>query len=95
MIRYVTLIRFTEQGARAIKNSTARAQAFRKAAEKAGLRVEAQLWTAGSCDGVLILNGRDERQVLGAIAKLVAAGNVRTETMRAFDAAEFSRIVRQ
>jgi uncharacterized protein with GYD domain len=92
MARYVTFIRFTDQGARALKNSPARALDFRKAAEKAGLTVEAQLWTAGSCDGVLILSG-DEQNLLRCLAQLVALGNVRTETMRAFDAREFKDVV--
>jgi uncharacterized protein with GYD domain len=92
MARYVTLIRFTDQGARALKNSPARALDFRKAAEKAGITVEAQLWTAGSCDGVLILSG-DEQNLLRCLAQLVALGNVRTETLRAFDAREFKDVV--
>ena len=92
MARYVTLIRFTEQGARAIKNSTVRAEAFRKAAEKAGVKVEKQLWTVGACDGILILSADDAEQALATIAGLAAAGNVRTETMQAFEAAEFAEI---
>jgi uncharacterized protein with GYD domain len=92
MARYVSLIRFTDQGARALKKSAARASGFRKAAEKAGISVEAQLWTAGSCDGVLILNG-DEAKILRCLAQLGALGNVRTETLRAFDPREFKAIV--
>jgi uncharacterized protein with GYD domain len=68
MARYVTLIRFTEQGARGIKQSASRAGAFRKAAEKAGVTVEAQLWTVGACDGVLILRG--DEKVLRQLADL-------------------------
>lgn len=92
MARYVSLIRFTDQGARALSNSATRATAFRKAAEKAGLTVESQLWTAGACDGVLILSG-DEKKILRCLAQLVALGNVRTETLRAFDAAEVQTVV--
>ena len=92
MARYVSLIRFTDQGARALKKSAARASGFRKAAEKAGISVEAQLWTAGSCDGVLILNG-DEAKILRCLAQLGALGNVRTETLPAFDPREFKAIV--
>ena len=92
MARYVSLIRFTDQGARALKKSAARALGFRKAAQKAGIVVEAQLWTAGSCDGVLILSG-DEKKVLRCLAQLVALGNVRTETLQAFDAQEFQALV--
>ena len=91
MARYVSLIRFTDQGARAISKSTARALAFKKAAEKAGIAVEAQLWTVGACDGVLILSG-DEKNVLRCLTQLAALGNARTETMQAFDAKEFKAI---
>ena len=92
MARYVTLIRFTDQGARNMKKSPARALAFTKAAHKAGVTVESQLWTLGSCDGVLILSG-DEKKILRCVAQLAAPGNVRTETLRAFDAKEFRGIV--
>jgi uncharacterized protein with GYD domain len=92
MARYVSLLRFTEQGARAVKKSAARAAGFRKMAERAGVAVEAQLWTAGSCDGLLVLSG-DEQKILGCLAQLVALGNVRTETLRAFDPREFQVVV--
>lgn len=92
MARYVSLIRFTDKGASALKKTTARALDFRKSVEKAGITVEAQLWTIGSCNGVLILNG-DEKKILRWLAQLAAQGNVRTETLRAFDAAEIKSIV--
>ncbi|MBI3413917.1 MAG: GYD domain-containing protein [Verrucomicrobia bacterium] len=93
MARYVILIRFTEQGAQNMKKSPTRALAFRKAAEKAGVTVESQLWTTGACDGTLILSG-DGQKILRCVAQLASLGNVRTETMQAFDAAEFSAITR-
>ena len=91
MARYVTLIRFTDQGARGIKKSPVRGLAFINAARKAGVTVESQLWTVGSCDGVLILSG-DERKILRALTQLAGQGNVRTETLQAFDAKEFKAI---
>jgi uncharacterized protein with GYD domain len=87
MARYVTLIRFTDQGARAIRKTATRALAFKKAVEKTGVTVESQLWTAGACDGVLILSG-DEKKILRCLTQLASLGNVRTETLRAFDARE-------
>ena len=92
MARYVTLLRFTDQGARRLKQSPARAVAFKNSVEKTGLKVEAQLWTAGTRDGVLILSG-DERKILRTLSQLAALGNVRTETFQAFDAKEFKAIV--
>lgn len=91
MARYVTLLRFTAEGTREIKKSTSRAVAFKKAAEKAGVTVETQLWTVGAYDGVLILSG-DEKNILRSITQLVALGNVQTETLPAFDADEFKAI---
>ena len=92
MTRYLALLKFTEQGASRIDKSTARAAAFREAAGKAGVTVEAQYWTTGSYDGVLILSAENETNALRCIAALAAAGNVRTETLRAFDAREFGAI---
>ena len=93
MARYITLIRFTEQGAKNIKNSPSRSAAFKMAAEKAGVKVEAHYWTMGACDGVLVLSADDETKALHCLTELAAAGNVRTETMRAFDANEFGAIL--
>jgi uncharacterized protein with GYD domain len=91
MPKYITLIRFTEQGAKNIKHLTARA--FAEAVSKAGVNVEAQYWTAGSFDGALVLSADAERKVLHALTELAAAGNVRTETLQAFDAKEFEAMV--
>jgi uncharacterized protein with GYD domain len=88
MARYVTLIRFTDEGARKMKKSHERALAFTKAAQKAGVTVEVQLWTLGSCDGLLVLSG-DENKIVRCVSQLAALGNVRTETLPAFKATEF------
>lgn len=93
MARYVSLLRFTPQGVQNIKKSPARAAAFRKAAEKAGVKVEAQFWTTGAYDGVLILSAANETKALSVIAALAASGNVSTQSLQAFDAKEFKAIV--
>ena len=93
MPRYLSLIKFTEQGAKNLKQSTARAAAFRNAAEKAGVKIEGQYWTVGAYDGALILRADDEQKALRCITELAALGNVRTETMQAFIDTEFGAIV--
>lgn len=92
MARYLTLIRFTDQGVKQLKKSTARARAFVRSAAKAHVTVEAQYWTSGSLDGVIILSG-DESDVVRVLTRLAVLGNVRTETLRAYDAAEFDALV--
>lgn len=94
MARYISLLRFTEQGAKNLKKSTARAHAFDKLAAKAGVQVEGQYWTMGDYDGVLILSADSEEKVLHLLGTLASLGNVRTATMQAFTDGEFDGIVK-
>lgn len=94
MARYVVLIRFTEKGARAVRQSTTRAHAFDKAAGKAGVKIEAQYWTLGQYDGVLILSADTPEKALHCLTELASGGAVKTETLAAFTDAEFDAIAR-
>ncbi len=93
MARYITLLQFTDQGAKHVKQSTARAHAFDQLAAKAGVQVEGQYWTMGQCDGVLILCAESEKKILHLLTELAALGNVRTRTMQAFVDKEFDEII--
>lgn len=92
MPRYISLLRFTEKGAKEIKKSINRAHAFDRAAEKVGVKVEGQYWTLGGYDGVLIINADDPVKALRLLAELSAQGNVRSDTMLAFSDQEFDRL---
>jgi uncharacterized protein with GYD domain len=92
MARYISLLRFTEQGAKNVKKSTDRAHAFDKLAAKSGVKVEGQYWTMGKYDGVLILSAETEEKVLHLLTALASLGNVRTATMQAFSDEEFDII---
>ena len=94
MTRYLTLLRFTEQGAKNIKDSPSRAAAFKEDAARAGVKVEGQYWTVGAYDGALILSADDESKILRVLTALAGKGNVRTETLRAFDEGEFASLTR-
>jgi uncharacterized protein with GYD domain len=94
MARYITLLNFTDQGARNMKDSTNRAHTFDALAEKSGVRIAGQYWTLGRFDGVLILEADDEKKILQALAALGALGNVRTQTMPAYVDKEFDAIVK-
>jgi len=90
---YVCLIRFTDKGAADLRNSTSRAQAFSAAASASGVETVAQYWTVGSCDGVLIVRSDSEEKALHWLTQLDSDGYVKTETLRAFNAEEFSHIL--
>jgi uncharacterized protein with GYD domain len=92
MATYVILGNFTEQGIRNVKDSPKRAQAFREAAPKLGVTIKDIYWTVGRYDLLAIAEGTDEA-VTSALLSVGSLGNVRTQTLRAFSAAEFGRIV--
>ena len=93
MARYISLLRFTEQGAKTLKESSNRAHTFDKIAAQAGVKIQGQYWTLGAYDGVLILEADSEQKVLRCLSQLASQGNVRSETMQAFIDKEFDEIV--
>lgn len=93
MVKYVSLLRFTEKGSAGIKDSTQRAESFTLALAGTGVEVVGQYWTMGGYDGVLILEAESEEKILHYLSELSATGAVQPETMRAFDADEFNAIV--
>lgn len=93
MARYIVLLTFTEQGAKALKKSTNRAHQFDKLATKSGVKVEGQFWTIGRYDGALILSADDSQRILHLLATLASLGNVRTESLQAFTDSEFDGIL--
>jgi uncharacterized protein with GYD domain len=93
MPTYVSLIRFTEQGAKNVRDTQSRAAAFREAAQSAGVTVREQFWLLGTYDGLLVLEAPDEQTVTALLVGLDALGNVHTQTMRAFDESEIGGIL--
>jgi len=93
MITYVVLANFTDQGIRSAKDSPKRADAFKKMAATFGVTVKELFWTQGRYDVVTILDAPDEFSVTALNLSLSALGNVRTESLRAFSAADMTSIV--
>ncbi len=92
MPTYISLLRFTDQGAKVIRKSATRAALFDRAAKKAGVQVVGQYWMFGKYDGLLILSADREEQALHCLTELAAAGNVRPMTMPAFDLKAFAAL---
>jgi len=90
---YITLIDYTEAGARSIEGSPDRADAFVRAARDAGVHVREVYWTFGGHDGVLVLEAPDDKSVSTLLLSLSRSGMVRTHTLRAYDRAEMKEIL--
>lgn len=93
MYRCVVLLDFTHQGITKVNDTVARAGEFAANAAKVGVTVRDQYWTSGSHDGLLVLESANESAVSALLIKLAMEGNVRTQTLRAFDRNEMQAIV--
>jgi uncharacterized protein with GYD domain len=93
MATFITTLHFTEQGIKAVRGTCERAAAFKAAAEKLGVKVTGQYWTLGAFDGVIVCEAPDEATATAALLHLGSLGNMRTQTARAFDAAEMQKIL--
>jgi uncharacterized protein with GYD domain len=92
MVRYLSLIQFTDQGIKAVGKSTERAERFRSAVEAAKGTVEAMYWAVGDYDGAVVFTAPDEPTAARLLVQLGQEGNVRTKSLRIFDAREFGKI---
>jgi uncharacterized protein with GYD domain len=93
MAYYIILANFTDQGVRTIKDSPKRADAFKAMAERSGVKVHSIFWTLGQHDVVTIAEANDDIAATALSLSVTALGNIRTQTLRAFDAAEMQEIV--
>ncbi len=92
MPSFVTLVNFTDQGARAIKDSPDRYEAFKSLAEASGISVKSVLWTSGAYDMVLVTEGPEEASMVLNM-KMATLGNVRTQTLRGYTPTEMRKMV--
>ncbi|MGJ7508242.1 GYD domain-containing protein [Variovorax sp. GT1P44] len=92
MSTYISLVSFTEQGIRSVKESPNRAEAFTAVATKLGLTIKSMHWTSGAYDLVIVTEGGDEA-TMAALLSVGSMGNVRSETLRAYSKDEFKKII--
>ena len=95
MPSYVTFIKWTDQGIKNVKGSVQRAHQFRSDLEGRGCKLGSIYWTQGRYDLVSIIEAPDEQAVMAALLTLGGLGNVRTETLRAFNETEIEAIIQK
>lgn len=93
MATFVSSIKFTPQGIKAVGETTKRAAAFKAAAKKMGVKVSEMLWTLGPYDGLAIFEAPDDETATALMLQIGSLGNVQTTTARAFSAAEMDKIL--
>jgi uncharacterized protein with GYD domain len=93
MPHYVTLLRYTQQGASKIKESPARLDAAKKVAKAEKGKINAWYLTMGKYDAVLISEFPDDEAAARFVLSTGAMGNVSTQTLKAFTETEYRKIV--
>ena len=93
MPTYITLARFTRQGLEHIKESPTRLEAVKKNFQVKGGSVKAFYLLLGQCDAVVIYEAPNDETVAELMLAIGAAGNVHTETHRAFTEEEYRKVI--
>lgn len=93
MATFVVLSSFTDKGVHDAKDTIERAEKFKEMAKKAGVTVKDMYWTLGPCDVVAICEAPDDETATALSLSVAARGYVRTQTMRAFTAADMAKVL--
>lgn len=93
MNTYIALVTFTAQGLQNVHDSPHRAAAFKTAARKVGVKIREIYWTLGAFDGVIVFDAQSDEAATATMLALSGLGNVHTQTLRTFNAAQFAAIL--
>lgn len=93
MATYIALVNWTDQGVREFRGTVERADAVADIAQGLGGTQTALYWTVGPYDLVAISEFPDDETATAFALAVSSQGNVRTTSMRAFDAGEMRAIV--
>jgi uncharacterized protein with GYD domain len=93
MATYVTLVRFTDQGIRNVKEAAERIAAAEKLFAQVGARMSEIYLTMGRYDYVVVMEAPDDEAATKAALAVSSLGNVRTETLRAYTRPEIGKII--
>ena len=92
MATFITLVTFTDQGIKNVKESPARLESFKALVEAQGGTLKSAYYTQGGYDMVVIVEGNEAAVMTGNL-KVGSLGNVRTQTMRGFSVDEMKGFI--
>ncbi len=95
MPTYVTLMNWTEQGIKNVKDTLNRTEQARQGIEQQGGRLLGTYWTQGAYDLVAIFEAPDDQTASAGLLGLAMQGNLRTQTLRAYSAVEMQGILQK
>jgi uncharacterized protein with GYD domain len=93
MPTYISLVQFTDKGIQAAKETTQRVADWASKVESRGVSIRETYWTLGQYDQVCIFESPDDETTASVLLAADMLGNIRTQTMRAFTAAEMKNVL--
>jgi len=93
MVTYIGLMNFTDKGLQSVKSTTQRAAAAKEVAGRYGVTMREIWWTLGNHDIVCVLDAADEQSLTAFELAISSQGNVRSQSLRAFSAAEMEKVL--
>ena len=93
MATYITLLKWTQQGAGKMKDSPKRLDAGRKAFKKLGAEIKDVYLTMGRYDLVCVIEAPSDDVAAKALLQLASQGNIQSETLKAFNEDEYRKLI--
>ncbi len=93
MPMFVTLVNWTDQGMKQVKESPARLDMFKQAAESMGCTVKDFYLVTGEFDIIVIVEAPDADTAVKLSLSTGSRGAVRTKTLRVFTEDEYRQII--
>jgi uncharacterized protein with GYD domain len=93
MTTYISLINWTDQGIRNFSDTVQRAEDAKALAQRMGGSIASIYWTVGQYDLVTVADFPSDETGTAFLLALGSQGNVRTTTLRAYDASEVAGVI--
>jgi uncharacterized protein with GYD domain len=93
MATYISLVQFTDKGIRAANETTQRVADWAAEVQSMGVAIKQMYLTLGQYDQVCVFEAPDDETAASVLLSADILGNIRTQTLRAFTAAEMEKIL--
>ena len=93
MPTYFSLVNYTDQGIRNVKDSPKRLDAAKKLLKTLGGELKDFYLAMGTYDLIVVVEAPNDEVMAKFALALASAGNVRTTTLKTFPEAEYRRII--
>ena len=93
MPTYISLVNLTDQGVRTMKDLPQRLQNAERTFTAMGAQLREVYLVMGTYDYIVVAEAPDDATMARISLAIAGQGNVRTQTMRAFDRSELLQVV--